>query len=80
MVTGTRLLMVLDNAATEEQSRLPLPGSPSVMVAVTSRDALAGLVALGGAGRMDLDLPVGLGADDEPEKLQMVRRRSGSIP
>jgi hypothetical protein len=42
--------------ATEEQSRPPLPGSPSVMVAVTSRDALAGLVALDGARRLDLDL------------------------
>ena len=53
---GRRLLVVLDNAATVEQVRPLLPGSPSVMVVVTSRDALAGLVARDGARRLDLDL------------------------
>ena len=61
LLTGKRLLIVLDNAATEEQVRPLLPGSPSVLVIVTSRDALPGLVARDGARRLDLDL---LPADD----------------
>ena len=48
--------MVLDNAATVEQVRPLLPGTETVMVVVTSRDSLAGLVALDGAHRLDLDL------------------------
>jgi tetratricopeptide (TPR) repeat protein/transcriptional regulator with XRE-family HTH domain len=56
LLTGRRLLVVLDNAATEEQVRPLLPGSPSVMVVVTSRDMLPGLVARDGARRLDLDL------------------------
>jgi transcriptional regulator with XRE-family HTH domain len=56
LLTNRRLLVVLDNAATEEQVRPLLPGSPSVMVLVTSRAALPGLVARDGARRFDLDL------------------------
>jgi tetratricopeptide (TPR) repeat protein/transcriptional regulator with XRE-family HTH domain len=56
VVAGRRLLVVLDNAATEEQVRPLLPGSPPVMVVVTSRGSLSGLVARDGAHRLDLDL------------------------
>ena len=56
LVAGRRLLVVLDNAASVEQVRPMLPGTESVMVVVTSRDSLAGLVARDGAHRLDLDL------------------------
>jgi tetratricopeptide (TPR) repeat protein/DNA-binding SARP family transcriptional activator len=56
LVAAKRLLVVLDNAASEDQVRPLLPGSDSVMVVVTSRDSLPGLVAVDGARRLDLDL------------------------
>ncbi|GAA2348131.1 tetratricopeptide repeat protein [Streptomyces kunmingensis] len=55
-LAGRRLLVILDNAATPEQVRPLLPGTPTCPAVVTSRDALPGLVALHGAHRLDLDL------------------------
>ena len=55
-ISGRRMLVVLDNAGTVEQVRPLLPGTPSCSVVVTSRDSLAGLVAVNGAHRIDLDL------------------------
>jgi DNA-binding SARP family transcriptional activator/Tfp pilus assembly protein PilF len=56
LLAGQRVLIVLDNAGSADQVRPLLPGSPACTVVVTSRGALAGLVARDGAARLDLDV------------------------
>ena len=79
LLAGRRMLIVIDNARDVEQVRPLLPGSSSCVTVVTSRDALAGLVARDGAHRLDVGpLPpaeavgllrslVGERADAEPD-------------
>ncbi|HZM84784.1 MAG TPA: tetratricopeptide repeat protein [Candidatus Limnocylindrales bacterium] len=66
---GRRVLLVLDNAASAEQVRPLLPASPNCCVVVTSRNALAGLVARDGAARLRLDV---LPSDDSVRLLLSV--------
>jgi DNA-binding SARP family transcriptional activator/tetratricopeptide (TPR) repeat protein len=68
-LSGRRMLVILDNAGTVEQVRPLLPGTATCLVVVTSRDSLAGLVAVDGARRLDLDL---LPADDATALLRQL--------
>jgi tetratricopeptide (TPR) repeat protein len=66
LLSGRRVLALLDNAGDTEQIRPLLPSEPSCLVVVTSRDSLAGLVARHGAHRIELDvLP-------EPDALELL--------
>ncbi|MFD3373519.1 tetratricopeptide repeat protein [Streptomyces sp. NPDC058697] len=67
-----RMLVVLDNALSEEQVRPLLPGSPACSVVVTSRDSLTGLVALHGARR------IALGPLPPPDAVALLRTLVGA--
>lgn len=92
LLAGRRMLIVLDNAASAGQVRPLLPGSPGCMTVVTSRDALAGLVARNDAVRVDLGLLpqrealrllralVGARAAAEPEAANALAARCAGLP
>jgi tetratricopeptide (TPR) repeat protein/transcriptional regulator with XRE-family HTH domain len=91
-VADRRALIVLDNAVSAEQVRLLLPSSGSCAVLVTSRDYLAGLVAVHGAHRIDLDLLpqadallllrrlIGVRAEAEPVAAAALVRQCARLP
>ncbi|GIH07905.1 SARP family transcriptional regulator [Rhizocola hellebori] len=56
LLTGKRVLVVLDNARDPDQIRPLLPGSPGCLALVTSREWLGGLVALSGAVSLRLEV------------------------
>ena len=56
LLSGRRVLVVLDNAANAKQVRPLLPGTADCLAIVTSRSRVSGLVALDGAQRLTLDV------------------------
>ncbi|MFH8774525.1 AfsR/SARP family transcriptional regulator [Streptomyces sp. NPDC017958] len=54
VLSGRRVLVLLDNARDAEQVRPLLPGAPGCLTIVTSRDELTGLVAVHGARSLTL--------------------------
>ncbi|VVJ20519.1 Transcriptional regulator [Amycolatopsis camponoti] len=69
LLSGRRMLVVLDNAATVGQVRPLLPGSSECLVLVTSRSSLSGLVARDGARRLSLRV---LSEDEATELIQRI--------
>jgi DNA-binding SARP family transcriptional activator/Tfp pilus assembly protein PilF len=92
LLADKRMLIVLDNAGSADQVRPLLPGTGACTVLVTSRDALAGLVARDGATRLDLDvLPpeeavallrtlIGPRADAEPKAVGKLAAQCCRLP
>lgn len=56
LLSGRRMLLLLDNASAPDQVRPLLPGTASCRVIVTSRDDLRGLIAMNGARTVPVDV------------------------
>ncbi|MBB5874405.1 tetratricopeptide (TPR) repeat protein [Allocatelliglobosispora scoriae] len=92
LISGRRMLLVLDNAADVDQVRPLLPGTPTCLVLVTSRSSLAGLAAREGAHRVTLDVladaeaiallrtVIGDRVDAEPDAAAEIARRCARLP
>ncbi len=57
LLTGRRVLVLLDNARSSEQVRPLLPGASGCLTVVTSRNDLTGLVVAEGARPVTVELP-----------------------
>jgi tetratricopeptide (TPR) repeat protein/transcriptional regulator with XRE-family HTH domain len=71
LLAGRRVLVLLDNARDAEQARPLLPGTPTALTVVTSRNRLTGLVATDGGQPLILDVLSGA------EARQLLGRRLG---
>ncbi|GIH20451.1 BTAD domain-containing putative transcriptional regulator [Rugosimonospora africana] len=93
LLTGRRMLVLLDNARDVEQVRPLLPGAGGCLAIVTSRNAMSGLVAAEGAQSLTLDvwsaeqardfLARRLGADRvaaEPEAVEQIITLCAGLP
>ena len=93
LVSGRRMLVVLDNARDADQVRPLLPGAAGCLVVVTSRNDLTGLVAAEGARPLTLEpmpaddaarlLARRIGTDRvtaEPEAVDEIIVRCGGLP
>jgi tetratricopeptide (TPR) repeat protein len=56
LISGKRMLIIIDNSKSARQIRHLLPGTHGCLTLVTSRSSVAGLVAREGAVRMPLDV------------------------
>jgi tetratricopeptide (TPR) repeat protein/transcriptional regulator with XRE-family HTH domain len=72
LLSGRRMLVMLDNARDAGQVRPLLPGSPGCLALITSRSQLGGLVAAEGAHQLTLDLLT------EDEAHELLARRLGA--
>ncbi len=74
LMTGRRMLVLLDNARDADQVRPLLPGSAACLAVVTSRSRLTPLITAEAAQPLTLDLPTAADARD------LLTRRLGSRP
>ncbi|MCS7476516.1 BTAD domain-containing putative transcriptional regulator [Umezawaea endophytica] len=90
LLTGRRMLLVLDNASAPDQVRPLLPGAASCPVIVTSRGDLRGLIAMNGARRLPVEAlePVEsvalltgiLGVGSDGASVEELARRCAHLP
>jgi tetratricopeptide (TPR) repeat protein len=93
LISGKRMLVLLDNARDAEQVRHLLPGSNGCVTVITSRNQLTGLVAAVAARQLTLDLlsanesrqllAARLGADrvgNDPESADEIGARCARLP
>ncbi|GAA3526546.1 tetratricopeptide repeat protein [Amycolatopsis ultiminotia] len=89
LVHDKRILFVLDNARDAGQVRPLLPGTPTCLAVITSRDALSGLTVCEGVDRLPLDrlsveeagtLLAGQLPDHDAGELRALVRRCARLP
>ena len=93
LLTGKRILVLLDNAHDADEIRPLLPATPTAMTVVTSRNQLNSLLAVEGAHPLTLDVLSPVGAYDllarrigaqrtaaEPEAVQAIIAACARLP